>query len=147
MWKRSTTSIATVTRVGKLSRNTFVSAILKFWTRPTTHSSKPWPKSPIRRSKEFSFCSTRSLPSYRTPKRRNRSSLWIFLYCSSWGRKVSILRSQNSIRNEREESLMNLKISEHYPDVERPDQDGQPVKLSALVGKFPFILSFYRGYW
>ena len=42
---------------------------------------------------------------------------------------------------------MNLKIRERFPDVELPDQDGQPVKLSALVGKFPFILSFYRGYW
>ena len=42
---------------------------------------------------------------------------------------------------------MNLKIGECFPDVELPDQDGQPVKLSALVGQFPFILSFYRGYW
>ena len=42
---------------------------------------------------------------------------------------------------------MNLKIGERFPDVELPDQDGQPVKLSALVRKFPFILSFYRGYW
>jgi len=42
---------------------------------------------------------------------------------------------------------MNLKIGERFPDIESPDQDGQAVKLSALVGKFPFILSFYRGYW
>ena len=42
---------------------------------------------------------------------------------------------------------MNLKIGQNCPDIELPDQDGQPVKLSALVGKFPFILSFYRGYW
>jgi len=42
---------------------------------------------------------------------------------------------------------MNLKIGERFPDVELPDHDGQPVKLSALVGKFPFILTFYRGYW
>lgn len=42
---------------------------------------------------------------------------------------------------------MNLKIGGRFPDVELPDQDGQAVKLSALVGKFPFILSFYRGYW
>ena len=37
--------------------------------------------------------------------------------------------------------------AERFPDFELPDQDGQPVKLSELVGKFPFILSFYRGYW
>jgi peroxiredoxin len=42
---------------------------------------------------------------------------------------------------------MNLKIGAQFPDIELPDQDGQQVKLSALVGKFPFILSFYRGYW
>ena len=42
---------------------------------------------------------------------------------------------------------MNLKIGDRFPDVELPDHDGQPVRLSALVGKFPFILSFYRGYW
>ncbi len=42
---------------------------------------------------------------------------------------------------------MNLKIGDRFPDIELPDQDGQPVKLSATVGKFPFILSFYRGYW
>ena len=42
---------------------------------------------------------------------------------------------------------MNLKIDQHFPDIELPDQDGQQIKLSELVGKFPFILSFYRGYW
>ena len=42
---------------------------------------------------------------------------------------------------------MNLKIGQKFPDIELPDQEGQPVKLSELVGKFPFILTFYRGYW
>jgi peroxiredoxin len=42
---------------------------------------------------------------------------------------------------------MNLKIGERFPDIELPDQDDQAVKLSELVGKFPFILTFYRGYW
>lgn len=42
---------------------------------------------------------------------------------------------------------MNLRIGQRFPDFELPDQEGQPVKLSALVGKFPFILAFYRGYW
>lgn len=42
---------------------------------------------------------------------------------------------------------MNLEIGQRLPDFELPDQDGQLVKLSEIVGKFPFILSFYRGYW
>jgi peroxiredoxin len=42
---------------------------------------------------------------------------------------------------------MNLKIGQKFPDFELLDHDEQPVRLSALVGKFPFILSFYRGYW
>jgi peroxiredoxin len=42
---------------------------------------------------------------------------------------------------------MNLSIGERFPDFELPDQDGQPVKLLEAVGKFPIILSFYRGYW
>lgn len=42
---------------------------------------------------------------------------------------------------------MNLQIGQRFPDFELSDQDGQSVKLSDAVGKFPFILSFYRGYW
>jgi peroxiredoxin len=42
---------------------------------------------------------------------------------------------------------MNLATGQKFPDITLPDQDGQQVKLSELVGKFPFILSFYRGYW
>jgi len=42
---------------------------------------------------------------------------------------------------------MNLAIGQKFPDLELPDQDAQPSKLSELVGKFPFILTFYRGYW
>ena len=42
---------------------------------------------------------------------------------------------------------MNLKIGQKFPDIELPDHEGELVKLSELVGKFPFILSFYRGYW
>jgi hypothetical protein len=42
---------------------------------------------------------------------------------------------------------MNQSIGQRFPDIELPDQDGEAVKLSQLVGKFPFILSFYRGYW
>lgn len=42
---------------------------------------------------------------------------------------------------------MNLKIGQKFPDIELPDQESQAVKLSEMVGKFPFILTFYRGYW
>jgi peroxiredoxin len=42
---------------------------------------------------------------------------------------------------------MNQVIGGGFPEIELPDQDGQPSKLSELAGKFPFILSFYRGYW
>jgi peroxiredoxin len=55
--------------------------------------------------------------------------------------------STNSIQAKHGGAVMNLKIGERFPDIELPDQDGQAVKLSELVGKFPFILTFYRGYW
>jgi len=42
---------------------------------------------------------------------------------------------------------MKLAIGGRFPDIELPDQEGQQAKLSELAGKFPFILSFYRGYW
>jgi peroxiredoxin len=42
---------------------------------------------------------------------------------------------------------MNQSIGRRFPDIELLDQDGQMAQLSQLVGKFPFILSFYRGYW
>ena len=42
---------------------------------------------------------------------------------------------------------MNQTIGKQFPDFELPGHDGQPVKLSELVGKFPLILTFYRGYW
>lgn len=42
---------------------------------------------------------------------------------------------------------MNLTIGQRFPDFELPDQDGRPVRLSELAGKFPLILTFYRGYW
>jgi peroxiredoxin len=42
---------------------------------------------------------------------------------------------------------MNLAIGQRFPDIELPDHEAQSVKLSELVGKFPFILTFYRGYW
>jgi peroxiredoxin len=42
---------------------------------------------------------------------------------------------------------MNLTVGQKFPDIELADHEGQPAKLSEMVGKFPFILTFYRGYW
>jgi peroxiredoxin len=42
---------------------------------------------------------------------------------------------------------MNQNIGSQFPDFEMLDHDSQPIKLSQFAGKFPLILSFYRGYW
>jgi peroxiredoxin len=42
---------------------------------------------------------------------------------------------------------MNQTIGQRFPDIELPDQDGQLVRLSQIAGKFPLIVTFYRGYW
>ena len=34
-----------------------------------------------------------------------------------------------------------------FPDLELPDQRGEPVRLSTLAGGYPLVVSFYRGYW
>ena len=33
------------------------------------------------------------------------------------------------------------------PDLELPDHNGRPTKLSEIAGKFPLIVTFYRGWW
>jgi peroxiredoxin len=45
------------------------------------------------------------------------------------------------------EIVMNQKIGKQFPDFQMLDHDSQPIKLSQYAGKFPLILSFYRGYW
>ncbi len=42
---------------------------------------------------------------------------------------------------------MNQVIGQHFPDIELPNEEEHVVKLSQLAGKFPLILTFYRGYW
>jgi peroxiredoxin len=42
---------------------------------------------------------------------------------------------------------MNQRIGQRFPDCELVDHDSQTVKLSHYAGKFPLIVSFYRGYW
>ena len=34
-----------------------------------------------------------------------------------------------------------------FPDLELPDHRRKPVRLSALAGGYPLVVSFYRGYW
>jgi peroxiredoxin len=40
-----------------------------------------------------------------------------------------------------------LAVGRPFPDLELPDHEGRPVRLSKLAGGFPLVLSFYRGYW
>ena len=42
---------------------------------------------------------------------------------------------------------MNQAIGQRFPDIELQNHEGQRVKISQLAGKFPLIVSFYRGYW
>jgi peroxiredoxin len=42
---------------------------------------------------------------------------------------------------------MNQRIGQRFPDFELMDHESQTVKLSLYAGKFPLIISFYRGYW
>jgi peroxiredoxin len=34
-----------------------------------------------------------------------------------------------------------------FPDIELPDHDGESAKLSALMGGFPTIVAFSRGWY
>jgi peroxiredoxin len=38
-----------------------------------------------------------------------------------------------------------LKPGQRFPDIELPNQDGQPTKLSSLIGGFPIVVVFSRG--
>lgn len=38
-------------------------------------------------------------------------------------------------------------VGGRLPDLELPDHRGRAVRLSALAGEYPLVLSFYRGYW
>jgi peroxiredoxin len=40
-----------------------------------------------------------------------------------------------------------LVVGGRFPDLELPDHRGHLMKLSALAGGYPLIVSFYRGYW
>ena len=41
----------------------------------------------------------------------------------------------------------NLRPGEKFPDFELPNQDGEPTKLSSLMGGFPTAVVFSRGYY
>jgi peroxiredoxin len=40
-----------------------------------------------------------------------------------------------------------LKLGARLPDLELPDHLGRVMKLSEIAGKFPLIVTFYRGWW
>ena len=42
---------------------------------------------------------------------------------------------------------MNQSTGKQFLDFEMVDHENQRVKLSQYAGKFPLILSFYRGHW
>jgi peroxiredoxin len=42
---------------------------------------------------------------------------------------------------------MNQVVGRRFPDLELPDHAGEVTRLSAIAGKFPLVLIFYRGYW
>ena len=41
----------------------------------------------------------------------------------------------------------NLKPGAEFPDIELPNDDGKPTKLSALMRGFPTVVVFSRGYY
>jgi len=40
-----------------------------------------------------------------------------------------------------------LKVGAKFPNLELPDHLGNPKQLSEIAGKFPLIVTFYRGWW
>jgi len=41
----------------------------------------------------------------------------------------------------------NLRPGEKFPDIELPDQSGEPTRLSSLMGGCPMVLVFSRGHY
>lgn len=41
----------------------------------------------------------------------------------------------------------NLRPGQRFPDIELPNQDEKLTKLSSLIGGFPTIVVFSRGYY
>jgi peroxiredoxin len=39
----------------------------------------------------------------------------------------------------------NLRPGDRFPDIELPNHDGSPTKLSSLIGGFPIVVVFSRG--
>ena len=39
----------------------------------------------------------------------------------------------------------NLRSGEEFPDIELPNHEGEPTKLSNLIGGFPIVVVFSRG--
>ena len=39
----------------------------------------------------------------------------------------------------------NLRVGEQFPDIELPNHEDEPAKLSSLISGFPIIVVFSRG--
>ena len=39
----------------------------------------------------------------------------------------------------------NLRIGEQFQDIELPNHEGEPTRLSSLIGGFPIVVVFSRG--
>jgi peroxiredoxin len=39
----------------------------------------------------------------------------------------------------------NLRPGEQFPDIELPNHEGEPTKLSSFIGDFPIVVVFSRG--
>jgi len=40
-----------------------------------------------------------------------------------------------------------LNVGARLPDLELPDHQGRPTKLSEIAKGFPLVVTFYRGWW
>jgi hypothetical protein len=58
---------------------------------------------------------------------------------------VAIIR--RGIDHVRESGAAGLRVGEHAPDFELPNQRGETVRLSDRLSRGPVVLNFYRGVW
>jgi hypothetical protein len=80
------------------------------------------------------LCGCRS-PAYRKQIRSKR------------GGGLEIRIDQGADKQRRPSMRESLRPEERFPDIELPNQDGEATKLSGLMGGFPIIVVFSRGYY
>jgi hypothetical protein len=50
-------------------------------------------------------------------------------------------------RSRGEAMRADLRVGATFPDLELPDHNGRPIRLSEIAGQFPLVVTFYRGWW